>query len=79
VGVTTAAPTGPVLELLDWVARTPRTYAEAMEVWTTHCPRLTAWEDALEIGLVEVVRNGHEGSSVALTAAGRAVLAGMPR
>ena len=71
--------TPQVLELLDWVERRPRSYAEAMEAWTTHCPRLTVWEDALAAGLVEVVRNGWEGSSVALTVGGRAALAGVSR
>ena len=42
------------LEFLDWVARRPRTYADAMEAWRTSCPRLTVWEDALVAGLIRV-------------------------
>jgi hypothetical protein len=61
----TAAPT---LELLRWLAERPRTYAETMEAWTSHCPRLTVWEDALAAGLVRV-----DGRDVRLTAAGRAL------
>jgi hypothetical protein len=67
----------PVLELLDWVARDKRSYAETMAAWTTHCPRLTTWEDALAAGLVEVVRDGTRGSKVALTRAGSAALNGV--
>jgi hypothetical protein len=44
----------PMREFLVWVARCPRTYAEAMEAWASHCPRFTIWEDALAAGLVEI-------------------------
>ena len=54
------------LELLSWVSREPRSYAEAIEVWKTNCPRHSLWEDALGDGLIQVVRNGR-GSQVALT------------
>ena len=35
------------LELLSWVAREPRSYPEALEIWHTHCPRHSVWEDAV--------------------------------
>jgi len=41
-------------DLLSWIARTPRTYGETMEVWRTSCPRLSIWEDAIGDGLVRV-------------------------
>ena len=41
-------------ELLDWIARRERTYAEAMEAWRSNCPRHPVWEDALAEGLVQV-------------------------
>ena len=44
-----------VLELLEWVASRPRTYSEAMEAWTSNCPRHPAWDDALSDGLIQVV------------------------
>jgi len=44
-----------VLELLEWVAGRPRTYSEAMESWTSNCPRHPAWDDALSDGLIQVV------------------------
>ena len=42
-----------VFDLLDWLAATPRPYAEVMDVWRTSCPRLTIWEDAVDLGFVE--------------------------
>jgi hypothetical protein len=59
----------PQRELLQWVARQPRTYEEAMEAWRSHCPRHTTWEDACLEGLIEVV-----GNSVTLTPSGAARL-----
>ena len=42
-----------ILDLVEWVARTERTYRETMDAWRTSCPRLPVWEDASERGLVE--------------------------
>ena len=73
--VATATVSPPVHELLRCVSSSSRTYAETMEAWRTHCPRLSTWEDALEAGLVTVQRDGEPGeSTVMLTDAGRAVL-----
>ena len=41
-----------MLDLVAYVAGSPRPYAEVMDAWRTNCPRLTVWEDALEAGLV---------------------------
>lgn len=60
-------------ELLEWVARRPRTYSEAIEAWRSNCPRLSAWDDALTGGLLQVSR-----AQVTLTAQGRALLNGAP-
>ena len=57
------------VELLAWVAGGRRTYAEAMEAWTSNCPRHPAWDDASSERLIEV-RSGE----VVLTERGRAVL-----
>lgn len=43
-----------MLDLVEWLERTPRTYAEAMEAWRTSCPRLTVWEDAVDGGLIAI-------------------------
>ena len=66
----------PTLELLAWIHARPRTYAETMDAWRSHCPRLSVWEDAVSERLVEIVR-GRNGSRsiVVLTARGLAVLA----
>ena len=44
-----------ILDLVEWVGRRDRTYEETMDAWRTFCPRLPAWEDATERGLVEMV------------------------
>jgi hypothetical protein len=59
------------LELLAWIAARPRTYPEAMEAWRSTCPRHSIWDDARIDGLVAA-----NGSGVALTALGRALLEG---
>jgi hypothetical protein len=41
-------------EFLVWVAFRPRTEADAMAAWQSHCPRATVWEDARLEGLVDV-------------------------
>jgi hypothetical protein len=63
-----------VLDLLEWVARTPRRYCDVMDAWRTSCPRLTIWEDAVDHGLV--MRN-HDNSGepvVEITEAGLSML-----
>jgi len=68
--VLSEAPSSSVVELLDWVSASPRTYSETLEAWKTHCPRLSIWEDALSAGLIAVRRTGGGDSLVVLTAAG---------
>ena len=65
----------PTLELLTWVRERERTYAETIDAWRSHCPRLSVWEDALSDRFVEIVR-GRNGSrsTVVLTARGLDVL-----
>ena len=41
-----------VLDLVEWIAREPRPYAEVIATWRTSCPRLTIWEDAADRGYV---------------------------
>src|SRR3546814_9435213 len=59
-----------ILDLVEWVARQPRSYAEVMEAWRTSCPRLPVWEDAVDRGLVE----RRADTLVSVTAAGVAYL-----
>lgn len=67
------APQALVLDLVEWVARAPRAYAEAMAAWRTSCPRLTVWEDALERGYV-ARKPTASGATVVTTTAGEAFL-----
>lgn len=68
-----------VLDLVEWVARAPRPYADVMDAWRTSCPRLTIWEDAVDHGLVRCERNG-AATVVVATDAGRSLLrASRPR
>ena len=50
--VTEVAPN--LVELLRWIAERPRTYGDTMEAWRTSCPKLPAWEDAVDHELVRV-------------------------
>ena len=62
-----------VFDLLEWLAISPRPYAEVMDVWRTSCPRLTIWEDAVDLGYV-VRRHDQRPSVVFLTPQGREAL-----
>jgi hypothetical protein len=64
-----------MLEFLEWVRFRPRTHAEAIEAWQSHCPRVTLWEDALDQDLIQL----HARSQVRLTSRGRAALAANTR
>ncbi len=63
-----------VLDLVEWVARAPRPYAEVLEAWRTSCPRLPVWESAVERGYVAQERGDGNGAIVRATASGRAFL-----
>ncbi len=63
-----------ILDLLEWIGREPRSYADVIDAWRTSCPRLTVWEDAMDRGFA--VREHVPGREVMirLTAAGREFL-----
>ena len=42
-----------LLDLLEWVAKEPRSYADVMEAWRTSCPRLPVWEEATDRGFLQ--------------------------
>lgn len=71
--VTGAAPDPLVFDLVEWIAREPRSYAEVIDAWRTSCPRLTVWEDAVDRGLVKRESDGH-GTQVVVTTLGRRYL-----
>jgi len=64
-----------ILDLIEWIVQTPRSYAETLEAWRTSCPRLTVWEDAVERGYVARRRQEDGHSVVEATAAGLRLLA----
>jgi D-3-phosphoglycerate dehydrogenase len=61
-----------ILDLLEWLATTDRSYAEMMDAWCT-CPKLPVWEEANDRGLV--VRENVNGRCVVrITSSGRDLL-----
>jgi len=64
-----------VLDLLEWIGREPRPYAEVIEAWRTSCPRLPVWEEANARGFVERRHEPGRAALVAVSERGRAHLA----
>ncbi|MBM3593158.1 MAG: hypothetical protein FJX32_10880 [Alphaproteobacteria bacterium] len=73
-----AIPTTLMVQFLRWLEERPRSYADTMDAWRSNCPRLSAWEDALEEGLIQLepARDGAADMQVRVTAKGRARLVG---
>ena len=63
-----------ILDLLEWIDREPRCYAEVIDAWRTSCPRLTVWEDCIDRGLAAREHAPGREVTVKLTEAGRAFL-----
>jgi hypothetical protein len=63
-----------VLDLVEWIAKEPRAYADVLDAWRTSCPRLTVWEDAVDRGFVVRKPVDGQGMLVAVTAAGQRFL-----
>jgi hypothetical protein len=59
-----------VLDLVEWIAREPRLYAEVIETWRTSCPRLTIWEDAVDHGYIARETPAGAGVKVTVTEGG---------
>jgi D-3-phosphoglycerate dehydrogenase / 2-oxoglutarate reductase len=68
-----------ILDLLAWIGKEPRPYAEVMEAWRTSCPRLPVWEEATERGFVSRRRVPGVGAIVTVSAAGAEHLASVRR
>ena len=64
-----------MLDLVAWVTREERGEADVMDAWRTSCPRLTVWEDAVDLGLLRREIDPVRGTVVVATAAGLAMLA----
>ncbi len=63
-----------VLDLVEWIAREPRLYSEAIATWRTSCPRLTIWEDAVDRGYVARETVAGVGLIVTVTGKGEQLL-----
>jgi len=63
-----------VRDLVEWIAKEPRPYADVIEAWRTSCPRLTVWEEATDRGYVERKVVEGQGAHVFATDAGRRFL-----
>ena len=59
-----------VLDLVEWVARAPRRWADVLDAWRTSCPRLPVWEDAVDRGLLRQRLVHGDGPWVSVTPAG---------
>jgi hypothetical protein len=68
-----------VLDLVEWIAREPRSYREVMDAWRTSCPRLTIWEDAVDAGLVARAAAPDGAERIIVTQTGRDFLAASRR
>jgi hypothetical protein len=64
-----------IVDLVEWVVKTPRPYAEMIDAWRTSCPRLTVWEEACARGLVVRRSVAGAGTIIEITDQGRALLA----
>ena len=42
------------VDMLSWLDSREVSYAEAIEAWHSHCPRLTIWEDAIADGFIRI-------------------------
>jgi len=63
-----------ILNLLEWIGPTPRSYTEVIEAWRTSCPRLPVWEDANEQGFIEHHHEPGLGTFISVSAEGLAHL-----
>ncbi len=71
--MTSAVVESLVLDLLEWLQSTERTYDEVMDAWRTSRPRLPVWEDASDRRLVSVRKVGGR-NIVEATQSGRILL-----
>jgi hypothetical protein len=63
-----------VLDLVEWVSKTPRPYSELIDAWRTSCPRLTVWEDAVDRGFVSRQNGDGNGTRIVVTELGLSFL-----
>jgi hypothetical protein len=59
-----------VLDLLEWLGRSPRPYGEVLDAWRTSCPRLPVWEDANDRGFIQRGYEPGQGEVVSVSPGG---------
>jgi D-3-phosphoglycerate dehydrogenase len=59
-----------VLDLLEWIGKGARPYAEVIDAWRTSCPRLPVWEEANERGFIDHHHDSVNGKVVSVSALG---------
>jgi D-3-phosphoglycerate dehydrogenase len=59
-----------ILDLLEWIGKGARPYAEVMEAWRTSCPRLPVWEEANEGGFIDHHHDSSTGRTVSVSERG---------
>ena len=63
-----------VLDLLEWIGPTPRSYVEVLDAWRTSCPRLPVWEEANDRHFVTGHHEAGRGRLISVSPAGWAHL-----
>jgi hypothetical protein len=63
-----------ILDLVEWVAKSPRPYDEVMAAWRTSCPRLPVLEDAFDHGHLRRRWRDGKGAMVVVTPTGLRLL-----
>ncbi len=71
----TTVPLDLVADLLEFVGPSGRPYPEVLDAWRTSCPRLSIWEDARALGLLETTAVEGSDSLVVVTISGQEFLA----
>jgi D-3-phosphoglycerate dehydrogenase len=60
-----------VLDLLEWIGKGSRPYAEVIDAWRTSCPRLPVWEEANDRGFIDHYSDSVNGRVVAVSPLGQ--------
>jgi hypothetical protein len=68
-----------IVDLLEWIGPTPRSYAEVQDAWRTSCPKLPVWEDATDAKFLDTWFESGRGRLVAVSASGIELLRGEGR
>jgi hypothetical protein len=63
-----------ILDMVEWIAASPRPYPEVLDAWQTSCPRLSVWEDAVGRGYVTQKMVPGMGAMVSISPSGKMFL-----